>query len=87
MGVLIGVEAVEHPARLDLDPADGRAAVAGQQPDSRLVAEFHTFGSSLPWVTAFRLNVTGRSSRTTYLAVSAKSCIIGPSGTAMWWCG
>ena len=37
VGVLIGVEAVEHPARLDLDPADGRAAVAGQQADSRLV--------------------------------------------------
>ena len=29
------------------------------------------------------LNVTGRSNRTTYRSVSAKSCIIGPSGTGM----
>src|ERR1017187_6118791 len=35
--VVVGVEAVEDPARLDLDPADGRAAVAGQQADAGLV--------------------------------------------------
>ena len=35
--VVVGVEAVEDPARLDLDPADGRAAVARQQPDAGLM--------------------------------------------------
>ena len=55
----------------------------GSSPTRAGWLEFHTYGSSLPWVTALRLNVTGRSNSTTYLPVSAKSCIIGPSGTGM----
>jgi DNA-binding CsgD family transcriptional regulator len=49
VAVVVGVQGVEHPARLDLEPADlRRAAVPGQQADPGLVVGVPRVGQSQP---------------------------------------
>ena len=83
--VVVGVEGVEDPARVHLEPADpGRGVPAGQQADPGLVRGVPGVGQLQPG--RYRVQAEGdRQVEQHHVAsaVSAKSCIIGPPGTGM----